>query len=173
MNERYGCPDCGFSGDIETLPIQCPICGHVSMEHLHWTKGGDGSHWDGCDEVHWDCKIAKLESELARLREERRWIPVSEKPKTLNPVYISYVSNYNKKRYQSVASYIAPRTVLAEDFLTDECDTSSCQEYDDENDCYWVIEGWWEESTVSEIQYMIPDVVTHWMPLPQPPQERE
>jgi len=27
-------------------------------------RGGSGSHWDGCDQVHWDCRIAKLEEEI-------------------------------------------------------------------------------------------------------------
>ena len=27
------------------------------------TYGGNGSHWDGCAEVHWDCKIAQLEAD--------------------------------------------------------------------------------------------------------------
>ena len=34
------------------------------------TYGGNGSHWDGCAEAHWDCKIAQLEAELARKDEE-------------------------------------------------------------------------------------------------------
>ena len=25
-------------------------------------------HWEGCADVHWDCRIAQLEAELARLR---------------------------------------------------------------------------------------------------------
>lgn len=25
------------------------------------TYGGEGSHWDGCEKVHWDCKIAHQE----------------------------------------------------------------------------------------------------------------
>jgi hypothetical protein len=33
-----------------------------------YIRGGDGSHWDGCEETHWDCKIAKLERENAELR---------------------------------------------------------------------------------------------------------
>ena len=32
------------------------------------TYGGNGSHWEGCAEVHWDCKIAKLEAENKKLR---------------------------------------------------------------------------------------------------------
>lgn len=38
------------------------------MSENQMTKGGDGSHWAGCDEVHWDCKIAKLEAENEDLR---------------------------------------------------------------------------------------------------------
>ena len=41
-----------------------------------WTFGGDGSHWDGCENVHWDCalvhltaRIAELEKRNARLEE--------------------------------------------------------------------------------------------------------
>lgn len=30
-----------------------------------YIRGGDGSHWEGCEETHWDCKIAKLERQLA------------------------------------------------------------------------------------------------------------
>ena len=29
------------------------------LKPLRWTDGGDGSHWDGCEDVHWDCKIAQ------------------------------------------------------------------------------------------------------------------
>jgi hypothetical protein len=30
-------------------------------------RGGDGSHWPGCESVHWDCKIAMLEKRIADL----------------------------------------------------------------------------------------------------------
>jgi hypothetical protein len=32
-----------------------------------YIRGGEGSHWVGCEETHWDCKIAKLEKENASL----------------------------------------------------------------------------------------------------------
>jgi hypothetical protein len=31
-------------------------------------RGGDGSHWEGCEDVHHDCKIAKLEKENLDLK---------------------------------------------------------------------------------------------------------
>jgi hypothetical protein len=43
------------------------------------TYGGDGSHFPGCEESHWDCRIKKLEAEVERLREAQRWIPVGER----------------------------------------------------------------------------------------------
>ena len=40
----------------------------------HYIKGGDGSHWEGCEETHWDCKIAKLEKENVQLRDKAQWV---------------------------------------------------------------------------------------------------
>jgi len=37
-------------------------------EEGRYIKGGGGSHWVGCEETHWDCKIARLEKENARLQ---------------------------------------------------------------------------------------------------------
>lgn len=32
-----------------------------------WTFGGDGSHWDGCENVHWDCALVRLTARVAEL----------------------------------------------------------------------------------------------------------
>lgn len=68
MSEQYRCKECGYVLDISDM--MCSECGVGYFEHLRWTEGGDGSHWDGCDEAHWDCKIAQLEKEIARLQEK-------------------------------------------------------------------------------------------------------
>ena len=34
---------------------------------LAWTRGGDGSHWDGCYASHWDCAIRELRKALGNL----------------------------------------------------------------------------------------------------------
>ena len=47
-------------------------------------------------------------------------------------------------------------------------------EYDEENDCFWVPECWYEVNSVEDNGNWIIDsdyVVTHWMPLPEPPKE--
>lgn len=67
MSEQYECSECHH---ILTLHrFTCPQCHKGELKRLRWTKGGDGSHWDGCDEVHWDCKISALEAEVKRLHD--------------------------------------------------------------------------------------------------------
>jgi len=42
----------------------------ISMEENRMIHGGNGSHWEGCEETHWDCKIAKLEAKCNNLEQE-------------------------------------------------------------------------------------------------------
>ena len=67
MSEQYRCKSCGYVLDMKDM--MCSECGIGYFERLHWTKGGHGSHWEGCADVHWDCKIAQLEADLAHLQE--------------------------------------------------------------------------------------------------------
>lgn len=64
MSEQYQCSECG----VTLSEIPCPRCKIGKMVKLRWTKGGNGSHWAGCEEVHYDCKIASLEEEVDRLK---------------------------------------------------------------------------------------------------------
>jgi hypothetical protein len=36
-------------------------------KNWNYTRGGDGSHWEGCEETHWDCKIVHLEKQNERM----------------------------------------------------------------------------------------------------------
>ena len=72
MSEQYKCDKCGKIEDVDISDYISEIphspdddCDGM-MHPLRWTKGGDGSHWEGCEEVHWDCRIAHLEKKLAR-----------------------------------------------------------------------------------------------------------
>lgn len=38
------------------------------MTDTRMTRGGSGSHWQGCEARHWDCKIKRLEDTLAQVR---------------------------------------------------------------------------------------------------------
>jgi hypothetical protein len=69
MSEQYRCSECGHFVEILDDAI-CDVCNIGKMQHLRYIRGGDGSHWEGCEEVHWDCRIAHLEKEIARLQEK-------------------------------------------------------------------------------------------------------
>lgn len=100
MSEQYGCPDCNYVEYIDKIPIQCPKCGHTSMDHLRWTKGGaNGYHWDGCEEVHLDCKIAQLEAELARRDEiiKRMKEKLAREHQVSDALYLLLVDDPNTK----------------------------------------------------------------------------
>ena len=68
MSEQYRCKSCGYVFDMKDM--MCSECGVGYLERLRWTKGGDGSHFEGCEDVHLDCRIAQLEKEIARLNVE-------------------------------------------------------------------------------------------------------
>jgi len=109
-------------------------------------------------------------SECDRLQKLHEWIPVSEMlPDNKQAVLVSCI--YHGKRFTQKATHIARKTVLAEDFLSDEYDCSSVEEYDEENDTYWVREGWWEDSLEADTNWALTGEVTHWQPLPPPPTE--
>ena len=48
-------------------------------------------------------------------------------------------------------------------------------EYDEENDCFWIPEGWWESNYHEDnLNWEIDETdgtITHWMPIPEPPKE--
>lgn len=41
--------------------------------------------------------------------------------------------------------------------------------YDEEEDMYYVEEGWYETNQFDDVNWKIEGTVTHWMPLPAPP----
>ena len=42
--------------------------------------------------------------------------------------------------------------------------------YDEETDTFYCEEGWYETNEFEEVHWNIHGIVTHWMPLPEPPQ---
>lgn len=95
------------------------------------------------------------------------WIKCTEKmPESQQRVLAFYTNEYGKNRIE-LACYIPSRTVKSEDYLSE--DASGCEEYDEENDCYWVIEGWFEDSWEADTNWHLNQDITHWMPLPKAP----
>ncbi len=97
------------------------------------------------------------------------WISAegNEKPKKHTRVFVLL-----KNLIRGVAVYIPYKSVLSDDFLSEECEPGCEDWYDEKKDVYWVNEGWWEDhiSGVSDAVYRIADV-THWRPLPNPPKD--
>jgi hypothetical protein len=100
------------------------------------------------------------------------WISVEERlPETQRRVLVFFKNEYDRSRI-TCANYIAPKTVLAEDFLDSEY-SDGFEEYDEEKDCYWTPEGFYESNYETDVNYFLGYKVTHWMPLPQHPQSNE
>ncbi len=113
-----------------------------------------------------------IASELILARQQleaMKWVPVGERLPEAKQSVLVIVKH--RQRHIEKACYIPPKTVLAEDFLSDEFDCEDAEEYDEENDCYWVKEGWWEDSWEADNNWKMSGEVTHWMPLPVQPEE--
>ena len=117
-----------------------------------------------------DAAITTLRAALAQQEQEPvAWISVTDAlPKSGVTVLACYRNRLGKLR-RIRAYWIAAKTVEAN---TDDWD--QCSEYDEATDTYYVTEGWYEcidnwgdysAVAVSEGE------VTHWMPLPEAPQE--
>ena len=103
---------------------------------------------------------------------EQRWIPVSERlPQTETEVFITAKRKYRDGTYREIVT-----TAMYEDGTVLEND--SCWnwieidgEWDEENDCYIVPKGWWENRHYNPDEVYnnaVDDEVIAWMPLPEP-----
>ena len=101
---------------------------------------------------------------------QQRWIPVSERlPDPLEDVLVKCKTSMGRS-YECIAQYIVPGTAK------DEADVEwdwEVLDYNEKRDVYVVQPGWYE-SVKNWDEYGlcgILDIVTHWMPLPEPPEE--
>jgi len=113
-------------------------------------------------------KYDKLQDENKRLREElekHRWI--SERlPKNLKRVVVAYKNSLGKLRI-TIAEYIQPRSILAEEYLSEDCPIQFAEsDYDKSKDCYWTPSGWYESTYHGEINLYIRETIICWMPIP-------
>lgn len=121
--------------------------------------------------------IHRHAKELARLTETwpadsappppdvQAWVPVSERlPESSLPV-LAFVTNSNGKTRRLRAHWIAKHT--------DEMwDGDMDGDYSEETDTTYTPEGWYETNEYEDTHWRIHDPVTHWMPLPSPPQTK-
>lgn len=110
--------------------------------------------------------------ETAPTIEPQRWIPASEPPKSQKAVLVSAKDKRFGYRHTLRAAHIGHHEVTTEDYGWQEyeCDT----EYDEEKDCFWISECWYESNVMEDNTNWIIDSdyeVTHWMQLPEGPKE--
>lgn len=109
----------------------------------------------------------------------QRWIPVTERlPENEVDVLILAerrlygISKTDRRKYHIVATaFHTDGKMNTEDsgHNWELWDTGA--EYDEEVDAYIIPEGWWEAVRYGEEFSAVDDIVTHWMPLPEPPKE--
>ena len=104
---------------------------------------------------------------------ENSWILFeNKKPETHDRVLICFKNRHNEKNppYVTIATYIAPRSVNAEDFLDDECcDSFYESDYEESTDIFWTPDGFYETLWEPDINIFVSNTVTHWKVIDQPP----
>lgn len=102
-----------------------------------------------------------------------RWIPITERlPKPETEVMI--VCNDNGRRFITTAIHENGKQ-LSEESCWVWTDIWEYGRYDEEHNDYFVPEGWWESHcfTPDDVYNCMVDCeVTHWMPMPELPEEK-
>ena len=110
-----------------------------------------------------DLLEAKLE-----LESQARWIPVSERLPERKCV--AFYKNSHGKNRTIMAEYLPRYSVET----NGECDNDGVEEYNEEKDAYYYIEGWWEmiDNWPDYTMVVVHEEVTHWKHI-EPPKEQQ
>lgn len=92
------------------------------------------------------------------------WISVKERLPEEQFV-LAFGLNENSKQRRIRARFVAPFSEIADMEFNDEN-----YDYSDEEDEYFLKSGWYESNDCEEINWRVSYDITHWMTLPNPPQ---
>lgn len=96
-----------------------------------------------------------------------KWISVKERLPEAGVPVIAFVAPNEYGKTRTIRAQHAPPLTLEQ---ADECEGGV---YDEATDTYYCDEGWYETNEYEEVHWNVGGVVTHWMPLPDPPKEEE
>ena len=107
--------------------------------------------------------------EVPSAQPEQRWIPVSELPNDNREVEVTCEAKRldgKKYRYTCHASYVHRYSIES----TSYCNWEECDEYNEEEDKYYALPGWYERvHNWDDYSYCaIEDYVLAWRELPEP-----
>lgn len=102
---------------------------------------------------------------------KQQWIPVTERlPESGKHVLVACECRSDGS---VIGKYVCDGYYAAAKTITGGCGDDCATEYDEEDDEYYLLEGWYEviKNWDDYNSIVIPNFVTHWMPLPEPPKE--
>ena len=91
------------------------------------------------------------------------WVPVGEQLPESERWVLAFFRYDNGIGRTIRAMYVGPNTLEANESW-DECT------YDEGQGVYFCPEGWYEANEYEETHWRVAETVTHWMPLPSPPE---
>lgn len=92
------------------------------------------------------------------------WIEVAETLPECGKKVLAYFENANGKPRRIMAYHADANSIES-----DSEDNYGAYEYSEEEDTYYLHEGWYENNEFDEINWMVDGKITHWMTLPDPP----
>lgn len=94
-----------------------------------------------------------------------QWVKCSDRMPESGQYVLAYLKNQLGKGRRIRAFYAAKFTEESNG------DWDEFAEYDEERDKYYTPEGWYETNEYEETHWKVTDPVSHWMPLPEPPND--
>jgi len=96
------------------------------------------------------------------------WISVDDRlPDSGARVILFWMNDYTPPRPRTGMGFYAAKHKISADMWEE----TEAADYSEEKDEYFCPEGWHEEAWEADYHYPVPNV-SHWMPLPPPPEAK-